>query len=66
MPKPDDFRQPTTTRSSVKCYVTGWGRRTESKSHFLQSQIRDVGIVFLYFQCINFGLYNNIVLFIKL
>ena len=45
MPKPDDFRQPTTTRSSVKCYVTGWGRRTESKSHFLQSQIRDVGIV---------------------
>ena len=69
MPKPDDFRQPTTTRSSVKCYVTGWGRRTESKSHFLQSQIRDVGIVFLCqfnFQCINFGLYNNIVLFIKL
>ena len=49
MPKPDDFRQPTTTRSSVKCYVTGWGRRTESKSHFLQSQIRDVGIVFLFF-----------------
>ena len=69
MPKPDDFRQPTTTRSSVKCYVTGWGRRTESKSHFLQSQICDVGIVFLgifNFQCINFGLYNNIVLFIKL
>lgn len=49
MPKPDDFRQPTTTRSSVKCYVTGWGRRTESKSHFLQSQICDVGIVFLFF-----------------
>ena len=46
MPKPDDFRQPTTTRSSVKCYVTGWGRRTESKSLFLQSQICDVGIVF--------------------
>ena len=69
MPKPDDFRQPTTTRSSVKCYVTGWGRRTESKSLFLQSQTCDVGIVFLgifNFQCINFGLYNNIVLFIKL
>ena len=31
MPKPDDFRQPTNSRSSVKCYVTGWGRRTESK-----------------------------------
>ena len=48
MPKPDDFRQPTTTRSSVKCYVTGWGRRTESKSLFLQSQICVVGIVFLH------------------
>ena len=31
MPKPDDFRQPTSSRSYVKCYVTGWGRRTESK-----------------------------------
>ena len=32
MPKPDDFRPPTTSRSTgVKCYVTGWGRRTESK-----------------------------------
>lgn len=35
MPKPDDFRQPTTTRSSVKCYVTGWGRRTETSEHSL-------------------------------
>jgi secreted trypsin-like serine protease len=35
MPKPDDFRQPTNSRSSVKCYVTGWGRRTETSEHSL-------------------------------
>jgi len=36
MPKPDDFRPPTTSRSSgVKCYVTGWGRRTETSEHSL-------------------------------
>lgn len=35
MPKPDDFKQPTSSRSSVKCYVTGWGRRTETSEHSL-------------------------------
>lgn len=35
MPKPDDFREPTSSRSSVKCYVTGWGRRTETSEHSL-------------------------------
>ena len=42
MPKPDDFRPPTTSRSTgVKCYVTGWGRRTESK------------LIWLYVLCIS-------------
>jgi len=36
MPKPDDFRPPTSSRSTgVKCYVTGWGRRTETSEHSL-------------------------------
>jgi len=34
MPKPDDFKHHLSD-DSVKCYVTGWGRRSETSEHSL-------------------------------